>query len=520
MGALAQTARRLAQPLVHARVAVIVLAIAGFVLSRVDVVPQGLAVARLHCRVEGRRRAQAGRLAEHTVPVRIQVEIEQVAARSAFLVSLPVAVVVLAVARLGRTMGHGGVEGRTVRHVRVAIVVIIEIAHIPRAVQIRIQLSGVRCLGAVVQAILHAVAIEVTVAGVPETVLVRIGLAGVRDQRAVVHTVDRSIPVVVHIEAVRLTILVQIAESLVRKAVAVVVHSVALLGDGSFQGVALLERTARANIDGMITCAHPARNGSESFVGLPVAIIVLPVARLDRTGMDCRIQGGAILIVRDLVVVIIQVARIPLGIELEVLLPRVGRLGAVVEAVQDAVAVVVRGHAVGLTIPVRVGKSLVPYAVAIVVLPVAELFDGSFQGVALLRQCFDTAFDRVLAVAKPAGDGAELFVHRTVAIVVQSVARLGSGHGRVTLGQPFHVTVSVALAGAGVAADPAFGLGCQRRGQWGACALSRCGHALHVGSAPHQLHLLALEPLGTVRRRLARAAAKRSVSSMGDAPVP
>ena len=171
-------------------------------------------------------------------------------------------------------------------------------------------------------------------------------------------------------------------ELLVRLAVAVVVGPVADLLRRPCERVAVLRLPVDAvrHLLGALTLTTLGR--AELLVGVAVAVIVLPVAHLLRSALE-----------------------------------RVAVLHRPVHAARHALQAGPQ--------PARQGAELlVGVAIAVVVQPVAHLLRGTLQRVALLRRPIDAGSDAVRALAQPTRDAPELLVRRSVAVVVQPVARL------------------------------------------------------------------------------------------------
>ena len=348
--------------LVDGPVAVVVDAVAGLGLPGVDVGVEGLAVSRLRGQVEVVGATEALLELLHAVAIQVHVEVPGHAALGALLVGDVVAVVVLAVAGLEREVVHLRVQGRAVREVGLAVVVVVAVALVAEAVPVGVYLARIVRAGAVVLGIGDAVAVVVVVAEVPEAVAVEIRLARVRDQGAVVQEVRDAVAVVV------------------------VVAGVA-------QAVAVGVELVRVGDQGAVV--------QELWDAVAVLLELL----------ELRQPAAAI-------------ARVAEAVAVGVHLVRVGHLGAVVVDVGDPVAVVVVVGAVRGPVSVDVLEPLVDLEVAVVIEAVADLGDRALDGVALVGGTVDTGWHRVEALAQAAGERTEVLVHRVVAVVVDAVAEL------------------------------------------------------------------------------------------------
>ena len=231
---------RVREPFVGETVAVVVHPVAGLGHARVRLGVERLAVVRV------------GGLVVVVVSVDAVGDLVKVGIDEA-LVNEGVAVVIGAVACLGRTRVHRRVIGGAVGLVRVEVRVVVQVAGVPGTVEVEVLLVGVAHVGAVVLVVLDAVA------------------------------------VLVRLEAVRRTVIVRVGEALIGRPVAVVIFAVAglllrFLGIACQNPVAaLFGPEAHAVLVG-IEALVPAR----VLVDLAVAVVVGSVAFLLR-----RAHGGA-----------------------------------------------------------------------------------------------------------------------------------------------------------------------------------------------------------------------------------
>ena len=97
--------------------------------------------------------------------------------------------------------------------------------------------------------------------------------------------------------------------------------------------------------------------GSATLIGLPVAVIVLAIAKLGGPWIGLGIMRGAILIVGHTVVVVVQVAMVAHLVLVSVGLVRVEHSWAVIVGIGDAIVVIVEAGsaravvAIALTLP-------------------------------------------------------------------------------------------------------------------------------------------------------------------------
>ena len=229
--ALAQAADRLAEAVVDDAVAVVVDVVADLLPLGVDERGQGVAVFVVGVAVVVVVRV-------HAVSYPVLVGVHEP------LVDEAVAVVVDAVAELLRVGVDVGVQGGAVVRVSGEVVVVVVVARVPDAVEVKVFLSRVGDLGAVVKAVGHAVAVVIVGHAVGDAVAV-----GVR-------------------------------EVLVRVAVAVVVLAVAGLLGRTLEGIAAVGRAVHAVRDRLLALPLAAGGLSEALVGVAVAVVVLAVAGL------------------------------------------------------------------------------------------------------------------------------------------------------------------------------------------------------------------------------------------------
>ena len=188
---------------------------------------------------------------------------------------------------------------------------------------------------------------------------------------AVILLVRNAITVVVCVYAIGLAVSIRVQIAFVGVAVAVIVQTVALLQPLSIIRVTDDQLAQRTVVDEMQAEPLAALGSAQILVNSFVAVVILAVARFHRTRVDLGIEGGAISIVRDLVVVVIRVARVSHRIVVKIRLTRVGNRGAVVLGIRHTVPVVVVGETVGNPVQVGVLEPFVDFTVAIVIQPIA-----------------------------------------------------------------------------------------------------------------------------------------------------
>jgi len=380
---------------------------------------------------------------------------------------------------------------RTVGH---TVIVVVAVTGVAVAVAIGIHLLRVLHANAVVGVVRDAVAVpfpfidEFQVAPlitqVTETVAILILLPRVFHANTIVSAVRNVVSVVVVVDAVGLAIFVQVGELVVRDAVAIVVQAVTFLRTHTLPRVAKLGCAGRAIVDGMLADAQAAHGAPKAVVYFAAAVVVHAVAGFGRTGVHLPIERLAVQVVGGLVVVVVQVARVAFPVKVGVGLVGVGHRGTVVIAVIYPVAVVIHGDAVGYAVGVGVFEVFVCFAVAVVVLVVAQFVGASLEGVTNPWYSVDAVGHRVDADPEAAGLGTESLVYLAVAIVVQSVAFIEARLGSVAGGEPLSIAMALTETCAVVVGDCAVGPGAEGYRVIGALAVGCIGgNALGRGEA-------------------------------------
>lgn len=314
------------------------------------------------------------------------------AERVATLVDRAVAVVVVAVALLGRPRVDGRVARDTVvpdetvavvvvGHARVAaavgnaVAVTVVVAQVTKDVAVLVDLVGVGHERAVVGDVGDGVAVVVRVTGVAERVAVRVDLIGVRHQWAVVRPVEVAVVVVVRVHAVRLRVSVRVDGTLVDLRVAVVIETVADLGgadeDGLVEGATVRGIGVQIAVVVQVADVAVAVGIGVRLIGVelartvvrvvqhPVAVIVVDagIAFVVLIGVGLvriRHERTVVRVVRDAVRVVVELAGVAERVAVGVALVRVRNRGAVVDPVRGAVTVQVSVAGVASAVPVRV----------------------------------------------------------------------------------------------------------------------------------------------------------------------
>jgi len=340
------------------------------------------------------RAAQAEALLRLSVAVFVHIQVPGLAVGGGPLIDLAVAVVVLAVAHLLQAAGYITVQGLAILSVR------------------------------------HAVAVVVRITDIAHQVVVGIQLLGVLLQRAIVGAVDKAVVVIVIVNAVRVPVAVGILNTLVHEVVAVVVLAVAHLVMArahrgvergtvpAFERGEQLPGFAEALGHPLVTetvfiDVHVVEETALGliFVDLAAAVVVLLVTDLRGEVRDLRVQRLTVRGIGFAVAVVIGITRVSCVVPVEVLLHRVGKEGAVVILVDDAVVIyiVVAGAVCGTGL-FRLPRTFVAHPV-----PAARLAVGRTVLV-ILGESADT----VAATAA---------VHGTLTGTLSSLARTVSACG-------------------------------------------------------------------------------------------
>ncbi len=251
---------------------------------------------------------------------------------------------------------HRRVQWFAVGDVVLSVPVVIAVAGVPHAVKVRVQLQSVSREGAQVDCVGNAVAVIVRVHAIGQAVLIKVGVAvvhnavavvvnGVTDfrcvgisfwfQRRTVEQVGHPVVVVVGVTCVAVDIPVCVL--LVRVGIVhAVVHAV---------GHAVTICIVFATIGNTISVCI-----GKPLVGLTVAVVVFAVAHFRRARMHLFVCRAAVVGVGVTVIVIVRVAHVALTVEVGVQLVFVGQCGAVVQVIEQPVAVVIHVYAVSFAV--------------------------------------------------------------------------------------------------------------------------------------------------------------------------
>jgi len=342
-----------------------------------------------------------------------------------------------------------GVQSCAVGLVRVAVIVVIVVDAVLHSVRVRIRESFIlgevavivrtvtqffgsredeRIQRRAVASVRHPVAVRVIFARVSHLVAVCVVLVLVGDQRAVVTVVHVTVAILVVIARVPIALPVDIPLEGVEN-LGTVVQSI---GDG-------------VTVYVLVHAIHdPVLVGiGISLVHFLVAVVILTVAFLLGPRVDLLVKGGAVVLVRDLIVVIIQVARIPQGVQVVVLLLGVENGGTVVYAIGAAVSVLVGLEAVSRTVVVRIRVSLVHIPIAVVVFAIAGFGHGLLAITG--HRTGNTALEPGTAsklICNQAVCTGHAFVGLAAAVVVEVVAYFLCRYGRAAWGEALRQALS------------------------------------------------------------------------------
>ena len=109
---------------------------------------------------------------------------------------------------------------------------------------------------------------------------------------------------------------------------------------------------------------------------MTVAVVVFAIADLEVTRVLLIIEGCAVFIIEDLVVIVVRVTGVAHGVPVVVFLLRVEVNLAVVIGVDDSVVVVVVIETVGHGVPIRIGEGVVRDAITVVIQAIADFLRG------------------------------------------------------------------------------------------------------------------------------------------------
>ena len=229
----------------------------------------------------------------------------------------------------------------------------------------------------------------------------------------------------------------RLVQLFVSRPVAVVVLPVADFLYLPCQRVADLHLPRHAVRYGMLALTQAAGRLAQLLVRLPVAVVVLPIAEIVCPGVNCSIHGRTVQLVGRQIVVVVLVTRITQGIEIGVLLLRIGDPRTVVVPIGNAVPIFVRLEAIGGAITIRVRVAFVDLQVTIVVETVARLWLGTFTSAEQLPILADLLaragtvliFNCAVRTTRP-------FVRIAVTVVVMTVTGFLCRDLRITVGQP------------------------------------------------------------------------------------
>ena len=286
------------------------------------------------------------------------------------LISMTVAVVVDAVADLGRARVHAGltlhavsrrneavVVGVVVAGCNHAVAVTIVVADVANSIVIEVSLVGVDHQRAVVDAVEHAVAVNVGVAGVASAVLVFVELGVIRHERAVIDAVEHAIVVDVGVADVAESVVVGVKLVGVGHHGAVVdavEHGVAVnVGVAGVACAVLIEVRLVGVGDRRAVVVHVVDAVAVRVILARVAGTV--VVRVELVGVDH--QRAVVDAVEDPVVVIVGVADVAHAVVVVVELVGVGDEWTVVDVVGDFVTIDVVVARVSRAVAIRVELS-------------------------------------------------------------------------------------------------------------------------------------------------------------------
>jgi hypothetical protein len=275
-------------------------------------------------------------------------------------------------------LGKVGHQRTVVVLVIEAVAVDVQVAEVTQSVTVQIVLSGIEEGWASIYAIRDPVTVRIGVAKIAGAVAVTVSLPRVHLGGAIVYAIFHSIPIEVLVYAIGNSIVVRVEVALIRHIVAVVVHAVAQLGGaGECRGITrqtiLLVQEAVVIIVWVDAVRKRIKIGiDETLVHQAVAIVIEGVAYLLCSRVDLLVQGGAIIPVARLVIVVVRVAGVAGHIQVGVQLVGIGHTRAVVLEIEDAIAIFVVFQAVGDAIQVGILEPIVHHVVAIVVQPVAN----------------------------------------------------------------------------------------------------------------------------------------------------
>jgi len=193
------------------------------------------------------------------------------------------------------------------------------------------------------------------------------------------------------------------AQVLIDDVVAVIVQAVAKVLRASLKRVAFLGCSPQAVLHGVKAFTNAAGGSAKPLINVLVTVFIHTVAGFNGPWEDHRVEGLTVEEIGRTITIVVVVSGVAYTVLIQVLLLGVCKVQAIVLGVEHAVSVVILVYAVRLPVLVLVLEAFVDLTVAVIVGPVALLFLGPEERVALLLHTLNAHLDRILARSQAAG---------------------------------------------------------------------------------------------------------------------